>query len=144
MGRKTYVVIHVLPTNMQQRARKVAVRHLQAIVQCPQGRAEAIANPRESTTRRGIGLEHQQRFIGRLGDVRRVQVWLYEALACGVSEIPREDILWIFGRVTDSKLRETVVIGVTRKERWLIARKCPPAERDEMPTVQQQLHRGRR
>ena len=69
----TDIVRHVLPTDMQQRSREVAIRHLQPVVDRPQRRAKTVAYARETAARRGVGLEHHHRLSRCLSNSRGVQ-----------------------------------------------------------------------
>ena len=94
----TDIVRHVLPTDMQQRSREVAIRHLQPVVDRPQRRAKTIAYARETAARRGVGLEHHEVLAELLCDSRAVEVRLDNALARGVREVICEDVLRVDDR----------------------------------------------
>lgn len=61
MNHKTYVIIHILPTNMQERSAEIHARHLHRVVQRPQSSAETLTYTREPTATGRVGLEHVQR-----------------------------------------------------------------------------------
>ena len=94
----TDIVRHVLPTDMQQRSREVAIRHLQPVVDRPQRRAKTVTYARETAARRGVGLEHHEVFPELLRDSRTVQVRLYNGLARSVREVICEDVLRVDDR----------------------------------------------
>ena len=56
---------------MHKRMRDVAVRHLEAIVQCPEGDTEHVADALEATTGRRVRLEHDERLVVLLRECRR-------------------------------------------------------------------------
>lgn len=68
-----YVVVHILATNVDKCMGHVAVHHLKTIIQCPQGTREHVANTLETTTGRGVGLEHDPRLLDLLSDHASVQ-----------------------------------------------------------------------
>lgn len=75
---------------MQVRAREVAIRHLQPVVQRPERRAKTVADAREATARSRVRFKHQEGLPGRLCDRCGVEVGRDEALAGGMVEVARE------------------------------------------------------
>ena len=80
---------------MQQRPRKVTVRHLERIVQRPQRRTKRVRHTREPAARRAVRIEHDERLPVRLREGRAVQVRLHDRRRRGVVEVRREDGLWV-------------------------------------------------
>ena len=112
--RITHVIRHILTANVQQRARKVAVGHLQTVVDRPQRRPKAIADTREATARSGVRLEHHELLPELLGNARRVEVRLHHLNARGVGEVVREDGLGVLD-VAEPAVGElgcTVLVGI--------------------------------
>lgn len=110
-----YIVRNILTTNVQQSTRKVAVRHLQTVVDGPDSRAKAVADTRETSAGRSVRLEHHELLPELLGNARRIQIGFDEILTGGVGEIVREDSLRIFDG-SEGAVREfgcTVLVGVT-------------------------------
>jgi hypothetical protein len=48
---RSYVVVGILPADVQERGSKVRVRHLQASIECPERSTEAIAKSRKAAAR---------------------------------------------------------------------------------------------
>ena len=69
----THVVEDAFTTNVHQSVCKVAVHHLQAIVQPPKGRSERVTDSSETTAGCGIGLEHNKRLADLLRNHSRVK-----------------------------------------------------------------------
>ena len=67
---------------MQQRPGEITISHLQPIIERPKRSSEAIAQPREPTTRSGVGFEHHEWFTGGLSDGCRVEVRRDDLTAC--------------------------------------------------------------
>ena len=83
---------------MEQRAREVAVRELQAVVNSPERGSERVADTRETAARRRVRLEHHEVLSELLRDSCAVKVRLYDALAGGVREVICEDVLRVDDR----------------------------------------------
>lgn len=114
-GHNTHIVRIVDTSDVQHSPAEVTVRHLQGIIRHPKGDTETIRNTGETTARRRVGFEHQERFVVLLREHRAVQVWSNCADGAAVSQIFREDILGV-ARRTKASIREgssTVVIGIT-------------------------------
>ena len=94
----TDIVRDVLPTDVQQRSREVAVRHLQPVVDRPQRGAKAVAYARETAARRRVRLEHHKVLSELLRNSRAVKIRLDDALARGVREVICEDVLRVDDR----------------------------------------------
>ena len=109
----THVIVNILPTNVQQRIRKVAMGHLEAIVQNPKRSSIALRNSRETTARRRVRLEHDERQRHLLCDSSRVQVRREKFDASLVGQEHGEVLLGVLVRA-DTELRETIVIGVPK------------------------------
>lgn len=134
---------------MEQRARKVAVRHLQGVVQTPQRRRERVADTWESTARRGVRLEHQERLVPRLREHCRVDIRLHEVDASLVRQELRELLQRVVRRVV--RVREddgTVVRGVSNRRssgetpHSCVARFPLPFDSQERQIVRVCLHKA--
>ena len=111
----TDIVRHVLPTDMQQRSREVAIRHLQPVVDRPQRRAKTIAYARETAARRGVGLEHHEVLAELLCDSCAVEVRLDNLLTGSMAKIVCEDSLGILdgAEIAVRELGGAVLVGIT-------------------------------
>ncbi len=109
----THVVIYVLPTDMHQSRREVAISHLERIIrhpdltsafpafaQSPLARrnsphrgTETITQPRESTTTRRIHLKHHQFLPGSDRGRDIILIKLDQRLDVRVTQVIREDLL---------------------------------------------------
>ena len=56
----TNIIGDIGATDMEHRAREVAVRHLEPIVDCPDGGRKRVAHPRETTARGCVRFEHHE------------------------------------------------------------------------------------
>ena len=63
----THIVVNVLTTNVEQSMTEVAVNHLQAIIQAPQGSGEGVTDTGETTTRSRVRFKHDERLLVLLG-----------------------------------------------------------------------------
>ena len=116
--RKTYVVRIVLPTNVQERTREVAVCHLETIIDTPQGRAETVADTREATAGRSVRFEHHVLLAGRLRNGRSIQVRGDNVLTARMVEVILEDILWVDDRakIPSRECGGTILIRIASQE----------------------------
>ena len=103
--RDTHVIRHILSTNVQQPPSKVAVRHLQPVVDRPERGPEAVADPGEPAARRRVGLEHHELLARLLRGRDRRQVLRDEVLARRVREVVREHVLRVH-RVAEARVGE--------------------------------------
>lgn len=71
---KAYIVHHVLATNMQYAMCKISPSHLHPIIDPPQGGSEAVGNSWETTARRRVGLEHDERFPSSSCETSRILI----------------------------------------------------------------------
>ena len=63
----THIVVNVLTTNVEQSMAKVAIDHLQTVVEAPQGSGEGVTDTGETTTRGRVRFEHDKRLLVLLG-----------------------------------------------------------------------------
>ena len=106
---------------MEQRAREVAVRHLQTVIHPPECRCKCVADTRETTARSRVCLEHHELLAVIRCGWDRAEILRNEVLGCGVRQVVGEHVLRIYG-VTKACIREggsTIVIGVSREDRVL-------------------------
>lgn len=98
--------------------REIAVRQSHTIINTPKGCTKRVTSSGETTTRSGVGLEHDHRFVGRLSNRRGVQE-LVEHTPAGVSTVVCKEVdvfvLVVVGRTTTSIDGETIVGGITAK-----------------------------
>ena len=91
-----HVIISILPTDVEQSFRKIAISHLQSIIHRPQRRSERIADTGEATAGGGVGLEHHKRFVSGERRRARAEERLDDLLAGAVVQVEREFGLGIF------------------------------------------------
>lgn len=72
---------------MQQRTRKIAIRHLKTIIEPPHRSSIRVADAREATARCCIGFKHQEGLAGRQRDSACIQEGLDDVLAGIVVEV---------------------------------------------------------
>ena len=85
----TYIISIRYTTDVQQRCRKPSVGHLKTIVDSPERGGEAIADPREPTTRSSVRLEEHNRQIPCQSQVCGVAVLVDEFHNVGLMLLPR-------------------------------------------------------
>ena len=95
--RLTHIIINILSSNMQKRPTKIAITHLQSIIQTPKGGSKTITNTREPTATCGVGLEHQKRLVVCKGGGGSAEEGGDEILAGSVVKVFREFVLDYFG-----------------------------------------------
>ena len=119
--RITHVIRHILTANVQQRAREVAISHLQTVVDRPQCRSKAVADTGEATARSRVRLEHHELLPKLLGNARRVEVRLHHLDARGMGEVVREDGLGVLDVAEPSagELGGTVLVGIAEEHKFL-------------------------
>lgn len=108
---RTYVIIYVLTTYVEQRSREIAIRHLQRVIQTPQSSSIRITDTREPTTRCRVSFEHQEGLVARLGDEAGVKVWRDECFTGSVIEVVGEFPLGVF-HGSESELGSAIVIRI--------------------------------
>ena len=99
---------------MEQGTSEVTVRHLETVVESPQGRDKGITDAWEPAARRCVRLEHQERLSPCLRLQRRVEIVRHQAKTRVMTEILRQQRKGILRLVV--RIREydcAVVAGVT-------------------------------
>jgi hypothetical protein len=108
----TYIIINVLATNMHQRMGEVCIRHLESIIHRPQCGAIGITDSRETSTRRRVRLEHDERLPRTLSKIRRVYIRLNKIHGRSMRKIAREDVLGILNWLAGVELCRTIIVRV--------------------------------
>lgn len=110
----TYVVRDVLATKVEQRLRKVAVRHLERVVDTPKRSRKRVADARETTAGCCVRLEHHERLAPLLREHGRIKVLLDDTDARLMAQVGREHLKRILGRVVGVGENDcTVIAGVS-------------------------------
>lgn len=87
----THVIIHVLPSDMDERLAETSRRHAHSIVRQPQRRPKTVANAGEAAAARRVRLEHDERLASGMCDPRGVDIRRDDRQDIVVAEVVRED-----------------------------------------------------
>ena len=102
---------------MEQRTREVAVRHLQAVVESPQRRAEGVRHAVETSAGRGVRLEHEERLADLLRQSRIDQKFADGVHADRVGQIVGEDRLGVLRVARSISFLKAIVVRVSTEMR---------------------------
>lgn len=72
----TYVIVVALTTDVKKSVGEVEACHVEGVIDSPKSGHEAVTETGESTTRRGVGFEHDERLVHLGRNLRGVGVWL--------------------------------------------------------------------
>ena len=90
---------------------QVTVHHLETVVETPQGTREDVTDTLETTTGRGVCLEHDEGLAPLLGKCRGVEIRRNKVLARSVAQILREELERILGRVVRVREDDRTVVA---------------------------------
>ena len=110
---------------MEEGTGEVTVRHLETVVESPQGRDKGITDAREPAARRRVRLEHHELLAHLLRGRHRAQILRDEIFSGVVREVVRDDVLRVY-RVAEAGVGEGGGAVVVR---------VPGCDVDEKPKI---------
>ena len=117
LAKITHVVVHILSTNVDKRVRQVAVHHLEAVVQCPEGDAKHVTDALETTAGGRVRLKHDERLSDLLCQSSVHQVIADGVHADSMRKVVGEDRLRVLRVSGAVAFLEAIVVWVSERRR---------------------------